>query len=52
MSDISVIYAILAVIFLVLIVMIPVNVNQTRIYTRNMVRELEAIHKTLKGFKV
>ena len=48
MGEVSVIYVILAFVLLVLIIMIPVNVNQTRIYTRNIMRELEAIHQTLR----
>lgn len=48
MGEVSVVYAILGFVLLVLIIMIPVNVNQTRIYTRNIMRELEAIHQTLR----
>ena len=47
MNDVSVIYLILGLIFVYLLIMIPVNINQTRIYTRNMMKEMEAIHKTV-----
>ena len=47
MGEVSVIYVILAFVLLVLIIMIPVNVNQTRIYTRNIMREMEALNKTV-----
>ena len=52
MSDVSIIYIILALIFIYLLLLIPININQTRIYTRNMMKELEAIHETLKTFTV
>ena len=47
MSDVSIIYLILGLVFVYLLIMIPVNINQTRIYTRNMMREMEALHKTV-----
>ena len=47
MSDVSIVYIILGLVFLYLIIVIPVNINKTRIYTRNMMKEMEAIHKTV-----
>ena len=47
MGDVSIIYIILGLVFLYLIIIIPVNINKTRIYTRNMMKEMEAIHKTV-----
>lgn len=52
MSDVSIVYIILGLVFLYLLVMIPININQTRIYTKNMMKELEAIHKILQGLKM
>ena len=49
MSDVSIIYIILGLVFVYLLIMIPVNINQTRIYTRNMMKEMEGIHKTIRA---